>query len=52
MSKIKDLRNAAVVTLAIGAAYGLGIISCVWWELKGLASIYKETKEDEQAHKN
>lgn len=32
--KIGTIRNAGLIALSVGTAYGLGVISCVWWELK------------------
>ena len=47
MFKIKDLRDAAVVTLALGTAYGLGVLSCVYWEVKALGEFCNPTKKDD-----
>ena len=38
MCKLRGLRNASIVILALGTAYGLGVLSCVYWELKLLAT--------------
>ena len=46
MIKRKDLRDISVAALALGTAYGLGILSCVYWEIKIFAECCKAVKED------
>lgn len=43
---MKSCRNAAVMLLALGTAYGLGIISCVAYEVKLFAEVVSATKKD------
>jgi hypothetical protein len=46
MFKIKDVRDGAVLVTALATAYGLGILSCVYWELSVFADLYKTSKLD------
>lgn len=43
----KNLRDAAVVVLALGTAYGLGVISCVAYEIKLLAECSRGTEKSD-----
>lgn len=42
---MNKLTNAAVMVVALGTAYGLGIISCVAWEVKLLAEAVTEVEK-------
>lgn len=44
MLDCRKVRNAAIMTLALGTAFGLGVITCVYSELKLLAAFMNETK--------
>lgn len=44
MLDCRKVRNAAIMTLALGTAFGLGVITCVYSELKLLAVFMNETK--------
>lgn len=48
--KLKDLRDLSVTVLALGTAYGLGVLSCVYWELKVLAEYNRESKESTESY--
>lgn len=37
MFKVKDVRDIGTTVLALGTAWGLGVLSCVYFELKLLA---------------
>lgn len=43
----KDLKGLAITAMALGTAYGLGILSCVYWELKLFADICESTKSED-----
>lgn len=43
MGKMRDLRDAVVGVMAIGTAFGLGVLTCAYWELKLLASACRES---------
>ena len=45
MSKLKNLTNFSITVLALGTAYGLGILSCVYWEIKLIAECSNSKKE-------
>lgn len=42
----KNLRDAGIALLALGTAYGLGILSCVVYEVKLFAELCEATKKD------
>ena len=46
MFKGKDFRDVSIAVLALGTAYGLGILSCVYWELKFLATCSNHSKNE------
>ena len=48
--KLKDLRDLSVTVVALGTAYGLGVLSCVYWELKALAGVCQESKESKESY--
>ena len=48
---MKTCRNAALMMLALGTAYGLGIISCVVYEVKLFAEVAAATKKETDSHK-
>lgn len=43
---MKNLRDVGITVLALGTAYGLGIISCVVYEIKLFADVCDATKKD------
>lgn len=43
---MKNIRDIAVATLALGTAYGLGILSCVAFEIKLFAECCEATKKN------
>lgn len=43
---MKKLGNAATIGLALCTAYGLGIISCVAYEVKLFAELCESTKKE------
>lgn len=45
---MKNFKDVAVVTLALGTAFGLGVISCVAWEIKMFAECCAACKADKQ----
>jgi hypothetical protein len=47
MSKLKTLRDISVTVLALGTAYGLGVLSCVYFEAKLLAECVQASKKDD-----
>lgn len=50
---MSKLGNVATVGLALVTAYGLGIISCVGWEVKMLAEAYvaiEKGKNENRVH--
>ena len=47
---MKTCRNAALMMLALGTAYGLGIISCVVYEVKLFSEVAAATKKDTYSH--
>ena len=40
----KDARDVGVTILALGVAYGLGVVSCVYWELKLIVKYSESNK--------
>lgn len=51
--KLKSITNAATVGLALATAYGLGVISCVVYEVKLFADVVeKVNKEDTNVRNN
>lgn len=47
MSKIKDIRDAGIVVLSLSTAYGLGVLSCIYWELKFVATYDAKSRKEE-----
>lgn len=47
---MKTCGKAAITLLALGTAYGLGIISCVVYEVKLFAEVAAATKKDTHSH--
>lgn len=43
----KDMRDVLIGTLALGTAWGLGVLSCVYFEIK-LLTEYRETITEER----
>ena len=43
---MKNLGRVGLTVLALGTAYGLGILSCVVYEVKTFYEMYKELKEE------
>ena len=44
----KNFRDIAVTALALGTAYGLGILSCVYYEIKLFVDVCEATKKEEK----
>ena len=44
MLRIRDLRDGIIIATALGTVYGLGVLSCVYWEAKLFADFYKTSK--------
>lgn len=42
----KTLRDIAITGLALGTAYGLGVLSCVYFELKLVCEVLEERNKD------
>ncbi len=47
---MKNLGKVGLTVLALGTAYGLGILSCVVYEVKTFCEIYKELKEEKTSN--
>ena len=48
----KTLRDIAITGLALGTAYGLGVLSCVYFELKLVGEILAETNKGSHQYKH
>lgn len=46
--KLKTIANAATVGLALATAYGLGILSCVVYEVKLFAEVVEKAKKEDK----
>lgn len=46
MINTKTLRDISITALALGTAYGLGILSCVYFEVKAVAEVLAEVNKD------
>ena len=46
----KTLRDIAITGLALGTAYGLGVLSCVYFELKLVGQILDATNKDSREY--
>lgn len=44
----RDFRDAALIALAIGTAYGLGVITCVAYEIKLCTEVFAAIKEEKR----
>ena len=44
---LKTLRNVSLTALALGTAYGLGIITCVYLEVKLFAELVDAVNKDQ-----
>lgn len=47
----KQFKNVGITALALGTAYGLGILSCVVYEVKLFAMACEATKNDSKDKK-
>lgn len=46
----KTFRDIVITGLALGTAYGLGVLSCVYFELKVIGEILDATSRDSRRY--
>ena len=48
---MKNVGKVGLTVLALGTAYGIGILSCVVYEVKTFFEIYTELKEEKASNR-